>query len=72
MKYPRYIVDMAYYAMLAEELDADQTSNWNDISLECLIYEAETGADRELGFESNWEEDLLSQVEQIYGYHKPE
>lgn len=72
MKYPEYIVEMVYDCLKLEDKGIDTEILWEDINIECSIHEAESGTDREAGFEENRKEDLLKQVEEIYQYYMPE
>lgn len=70
MYYPKPIIKQAYLAILAEKdtetRREDIQAMWEDIEMECAIYESETGAYGEVGFESYWYEDVLDQVEKTY------
>ncbi len=60
MKYPKSIVDMYRWSMIK---GSDVTID--DVEEECAIYESESGANMDPSFESDWYEDLYTQVEEL-------
>lgn len=60
MKYPESIVGMYIESMV---VGSDVTID--DVEEECAAYEIESGASMDPSFESDWYEDLYTQVEEF-------